>query len=265
MSNADLHVGSPRSRVDGPLKVTGQARYAAEFAAPGLLHGVIVSSAVTRGGSCASTPPRRSRWPAWSRCSRMRTGRRRPGSTATTATRPRLRARRSGRSTTMRSPSPARRSPSWWRTLRDRPLRRHAGPGRLRAEEHVTDLELQREEAYTPPKKRNGVKPPPKPRGDADAALAAAPVKLQNEYSVAIEHHNPMEPARHHGGVGGRRQAHHPRQDAGRRRTASPTWPASSGCPARTCGSSRPSSAAPSGRACGRSTSSSSPSWRRWS
>ncbi len=37
--NAETHVGSPRSRVDGPDKVTGAARYSAEFTAPDLAHG----------------------------------------------------------------------------------------------------------------------------------------------------------------------------------------------------------------------------------
>ena len=35
---------------------------------------------------------------------------------------------------------------------------------------------------------------PPKPRGSADAAFAAAPVRHAGEYYVPIEHHNPMEP-----------------------------------------------------------------------
>ena len=34
---------------------------------------------------------------------------------------------------------------------------------------------------------------PPKPRGDAAKALAAAAVRHDAEYYVPIEHHNPME------------------------------------------------------------------------
>ena len=34
---------------------------------------------------------------------------------------------------------------------------------------------------------------PPKPRGNADQALAAAAVRHEAEYFVPIEHHNPME------------------------------------------------------------------------
>lgn len=44
-----MQVGREVSRVDGRLKVTGEAKYAAEFHVPGLLHGYIVSSAITKG------------------------------------------------------------------------------------------------------------------------------------------------------------------------------------------------------------------------
>ena len=39
-----MSVGQPTSRVEGPLKVTGRARYAADNNPPGLLHGVFVGS-----------------------------------------------------------------------------------------------------------------------------------------------------------------------------------------------------------------------------
>ncbi|GMA77197.1 hypothetical protein GCM10025880_36140 [Methylorubrum aminovorans] len=45
----DRFVGSAVSRVDGPAKVTGLAKYAGEFAAPDLAYGVVVSSAVAKG------------------------------------------------------------------------------------------------------------------------------------------------------------------------------------------------------------------------
>ena len=45
----DGRIGMPTSRVDGRLKVTGQAQYAAEFAAADLLYGVVVSGAIARG------------------------------------------------------------------------------------------------------------------------------------------------------------------------------------------------------------------------
>src|SRR5688572_28055829 len=42
-------IGQPVSRVDGRQKVTGSARYAAEFDVPGQAHGAIVRSTVARG------------------------------------------------------------------------------------------------------------------------------------------------------------------------------------------------------------------------
>jgi xanthine dehydrogenase YagR molybdenum-binding subunit len=42
-------IGQPLRRVDGRLKVTGQARYAAEHAVPGCVHGVLVTSTIAAG------------------------------------------------------------------------------------------------------------------------------------------------------------------------------------------------------------------------
>ncbi|MFJ4387773.1 xanthine dehydrogenase family protein molybdopterin-binding subunit [Pseudomonas sp. NPDC089408] len=42
-------IGTPLDRVDGVAKVTGQARYAADFPEAGLLHGSVVSSTIARG------------------------------------------------------------------------------------------------------------------------------------------------------------------------------------------------------------------------
>src|SRR3954452_3351283 len=42
-------IGPPRDRVDGPLKVTGGARYSAEFAVPNLAHAVLFQSTVASG------------------------------------------------------------------------------------------------------------------------------------------------------------------------------------------------------------------------
>lgn len=43
------YVGRATNRVDGPLKVTGQAKYAAEFESADLLYGVVVSSTIAKG------------------------------------------------------------------------------------------------------------------------------------------------------------------------------------------------------------------------
>ena len=43
------YIGAPTSRVDGRAKVTGEAKYAGEFNAPGLAYGAVVSSAIAKG------------------------------------------------------------------------------------------------------------------------------------------------------------------------------------------------------------------------
>jgi xanthine dehydrogenase YagR molybdenum-binding subunit len=47
--NATGYVGKPISRVDGNAKVAGVAKYAAEFNVPDLAHGFVVSSAIAKG------------------------------------------------------------------------------------------------------------------------------------------------------------------------------------------------------------------------
>ena len=42
-------VTQPIDRTDGPLKVSGQARYAAEFQLPQLAHAVLVQSTIAAG------------------------------------------------------------------------------------------------------------------------------------------------------------------------------------------------------------------------
>src|SRR5688572_3078559 len=48
-TGTDSFVGTARSRVDGPAKVTGLAKYAGEFAAPDLAHGYVVSGGIAKG------------------------------------------------------------------------------------------------------------------------------------------------------------------------------------------------------------------------
>src|SRR4029077_21015779 len=43
------YIGVPTSRVDGRVKVSGTAKYAAEYNIPGLVHGFVITSAIARG------------------------------------------------------------------------------------------------------------------------------------------------------------------------------------------------------------------------
>ena len=49
MATADKAIGKPLDRVDGRLKVTGGARYAAEFPVEDVAYGVLVLSTVAKG------------------------------------------------------------------------------------------------------------------------------------------------------------------------------------------------------------------------
>jgi xanthine dehydrogenase YagR molybdenum-binding subunit len=49
MHQANTYIGTPQNRVDGRAKVTGAAKYAAEFDAPDLAYGIVVSSAIAKG------------------------------------------------------------------------------------------------------------------------------------------------------------------------------------------------------------------------
>jgi xanthine dehydrogenase YagR molybdenum-binding subunit len=189
------HIGLPRSRVDGPAKVTGAARYAAEFTAPDLAHGWVVSGAIARGriksidtGAALAVP---GVLQVFTHENRPRTAR----------------SDRDWQDEVAPPGSPFRPLQSDRILYSGQPIAlvvatspdiaRHAAR-LLRVEyalePHETDLDRAAARAYVPPRKRNGIPPPPSPRGDADAALAAAPVRAGGEYRVAVEHHNPMEP-----------------------------------------------------------------------
>ena len=191
----DTFVGSPLSRVDGPAKVTGLAKYAGEFTAPDLAHGYVVSSAVAKGRITAIDTAAAEAV---------------PGVVAvfTHENRPRTAWLDYNYQDAVAPPgSPFRAlyddkilysgQPVALVVAEDFETARHAATlvkVDYEAEAPRTDVAALVDEAYEPPKKRNGIKPPPKPWGDADAALAAAPITLRRDYRLAIEHHNPMEP-----------------------------------------------------------------------
>jgi xanthine dehydrogenase YagR molybdenum-binding subunit len=184
------HVGRPVSRVDGYAKVTGQARYAAEYPAPGLVHGHVVSSAVARGAI---------------RDIDARAARAVPGvlDVLTHANRPRL-PWLDGRYRDELAPpgSPFRPlyddeiefsgQPVALVVAETPEIARHAAAlvhVEYSAWPHETDLDARRHAAHEP---QHRFAPPPA-RGEAAPAFAAAPVRVDAEYRVPIEHHHPME------------------------------------------------------------------------
>ncbi|WP_158747154.1 xanthine dehydrogenase family protein molybdopterin-binding subunit [Acidisphaera sp. L21] len=190
-----LHTGQPRSRVDGHAKVTGAAKYAAEFTASGLLHGVVVSSPIAKGRITKLDITAAMAVPGvvevFTHQNRMRT------------------AWRNAKFQDEVAPPGAP-----FRALYDDKIVYSGQPIALvvaetfelaryvatlvHAEYDIeapsTDLRAVRGSAYVPSKKRSGINPPPKPRGDAPGVLADSQIRVDAEYYQPAEYHNPMEP-----------------------------------------------------------------------
>ncbi|WP_102959948.1 xanthine dehydrogenase family protein molybdopterin-binding subunit [Mangrovicella endophytica] len=194
MSNTEAFVGRPQSRVDGPLKVSGTATYVAEFGAEDLLHAVVVSGAIAKGRITSIDTAAALKVPG---VIEIFTHENRP--------------RTAWFDYKYRDEVAPPGSPL--RPLYDASISYSGQPVALvvaetlqvaqyaaslvevsyEAEPAVVDVAEVLGEAYVPKQKRSGISPPPKPRGDADGAFLAAPIRLEHEYRVAVEHHNPME------------------------------------------------------------------------
>ena len=191
------YIGSGTSRIDGVAKVTGAAKYAAEFNTPGLLHGSVVASTITKG--------RITRIDA-SAAKRVR------GvlDVLTHANRPQM----AGDDRAYKDDVAPLGSP--FRPLYDDRIMFNGQPIALvvaetselaryaasfvrveyEKESHVTDVYSQRNEAVPlkpPTSAFEALFAPPKTRGAPEQALAAAAVRHEAEYYTPIEHHNPME------------------------------------------------------------------------
>ncbi len=188
------HIGRPTSRVDGKLKVTGAAQYAADYNAPDLLYGYIVSSTVAAGHIAAM---------------HLETARRVPGVVEIFTHENHRKTAwldRSWRDDVAPPGHPFRPLHSSRVLFAGQPIalvvadsfeaaRDAAGLVSVDydVDAHHTELEAVLSQSYEPPKKRSGVPPAPSPRGDAEGAYKSASVKISRDYRIAAEHHNPME------------------------------------------------------------------------
>jgi xanthine dehydrogenase YagR molybdenum-binding subunit len=185
------YFGRPTPRVDGHAKVTGAAKYAAEHNIAGLAYGFVVTAAIARG-----------------RIRRIHTA----DTLAVTGVldvfthehRPKLAASDEKYSDEVAPPG------SPFRPLYDEQVRFSAQPVALVVAEepeiarfaaslirieyqerkHVTDLEARRNRARV--SRDNGESHSHK-RGHAVKAFKQAPVRIEAEYRMPVEHHNPME------------------------------------------------------------------------
>jgi len=182
------YIGTATSRIDGRAKVTGAAKYAAEFAPAGLAYGFVVTSAIAKGRITRIDATEALRV----------TG---VLDVLTHGNRPSM-ARETGAYRDDTAPErgePFRplyddrilfsRQPVALVVAKDWETARFAAAlvrVEYLKEAHATDLKAESARAIT-------VEKPVKPRGDAASAFAAAPVRHAAEYVIPIEHHNPME------------------------------------------------------------------------
>ncbi|EWY41023.1 aldehyde oxidase [Skermanella stibiiresistens SB22] len=189
------YVGTAQRRIDGRLKVTGGAKYAGEFPAPGLTYGYVISAAITHGRIIRIDSSAAEAIPGVIKV-------------FTYQNRPKIASDdKKYQDQTAPPGSPMRPLGDDQIAYSGQPiglvvaetfeLARHAATLveiDYERRPHKTDLEAERGSSYEPKEKRSGISPPPPPRGDAEGAYDKAPVRFENEYRVAVEHHNPMEP-----------------------------------------------------------------------
>jgi xanthine dehydrogenase YagR molybdenum-binding subunit len=182
------YIGTATSRVDGRAKVTGAAKYAGEFNAPGLAYGFVIESTIPKG-----------------RIARIDTSEALRVEGVIDVLTHEQRPRMAGTDKAWKDDvAPDEGSP--FRPLYDdkivfsgQPIAlvlaeeweiAHYAASLVRIEYEtqpfVTDLHDQRDQAFV-------VKKPDKPHGDADKAFATAYMRHEAEYFIPTEHHNPME------------------------------------------------------------------------
>ena len=190
------YLGKPTSRVDGPAKVTGEAKYAAEFAVPNLAYGYIVSSGAARGTIKSINAAEVEKVPG---VLKVFTHENAPKTASLD---------RSHRDQI------APNSGSPFRPLYKAELEYSGQPVALVVAEtfevaryaaslvqveydvkpHETDLRNNIAKAHKPKDTRTGyVSAPKKPRGNPEAAYAGAAHRVETEYSQPMEFHMPME------------------------------------------------------------------------
>ena len=191
------YIGTPTSRVDGHAKVTGAAKYAGEFSAPDLAHGSVVTSTIAKGRIVGIDASEALRVDGVI-------------DVLTHENRPRMAdTDRAYKDDVAPEGSPFRPlyddrilfsgQPIALVVAEEAEIARFAASlvlVKYDEEAHVTDVHRQRDEAIAleaPANPAENPFAPPKPRGAAEKAFAAAEVRHQGEYYVPIEHHNPME------------------------------------------------------------------------
>ena len=184
-----MYVGEGIDRVDGPAKVTGGAKYAAEFGMAGVVHGVLVQSTVAAGTLAGLDVAAAAAMPGVL-------------GILTPQDMPRLALDKASPQTVLypllQDMAVQYNGQHLAVVVADTLERASEAAVAVRARydeaDAVTTMVQAMDHAYVPKKFRDGKRPPDSTRGKPDEAFAAAPVKVEQTYTTPIEHHNPMEP-----------------------------------------------------------------------
>ena len=186
--------GAPATRVDGRAKVTGQARYAADWPADDLAYGVVVNSTIARGRIVGFD---------------LAAAQAAPGVLAILTHDNRPHMRRWG----MQYKDMTAPGGKPFRPLYDARIHYSGQPVALvvaetfeaarhaaglvvvhyEAEPHQTELQAGLSRAREPRGFKAGFSPPPDDKGEPERALAQALFRVEADYYHGTEHHNPME------------------------------------------------------------------------
>lgn len=188
------NTGRPVSRIDGPLKVTGRADYAAEHFEPGMLHGYIVPSTIAAGTILSIDTSSASSMPG---VVEIFTHENRPDAAwwdykwrdETAPPGHPFRPLHSERILFDGQPV-ALVIADTFENARDAAALIIVGYDDADPDTNLAD-HLQ--DSYVPPRKRSGLPRPPKPRGEPEKAFEEAEFKISADYVSESEHHNPME------------------------------------------------------------------------
>ena len=193
------YIGKEMSRVDGIAKVTGKAKYAAEFKVPNLAYGFIVTSSIAKGTIKSIDTTQASRAPG---VIHILTHENYPKPAPSAA--PELKPE-----TNTDVPDKS------FRALQSNQIFFNMQPIALvlaetfeqaryaarlvkatyNEEKPMTNFESSLGKAVDIDPQRAAVpRDIVKPRGNPAQAFQSAPVKIEAEYTIPIEHHNPMEP-----------------------------------------------------------------------
>jgi xanthine dehydrogenase YagR molybdenum-binding subunit len=182
-------IGQPIDRVDGRLKVTGRARYSAEFAVPDVVHAVLVQSTVGAGTIIGFD---------------LDAAKSMPGVLAIITPQNALKLPMKGGSPqTVRAPLLQDMNIAFngqhvavvvAETLEQADAAASRVRVQYRRQEPITSMESVLNQAYPPKRFRNGERPPDSNRGNPDLSFAAGAAKVDATYITPVEHHNPMEP-----------------------------------------------------------------------